>query len=93
MIRWAANYFSSLPPVFVDGSLYVIIAILTALIAVLGSDDAAKYIAAQTLFWMKAVTNCLNAAAIALKMFRSTQFAEHQEEKRKSNGNTQFLTK
>lgn len=90
MIKWAASYFASLPPVFVDGCLYIWIAILTALTAILGSDDAAKYISPEVLFWMKAVVNMCNAAAIALKMFRSTQYAEHVAEK-KSTGNTGFF--
>ena len=92
MIQRLADYLSKIPPVFVDGSLYVIIAVLASAIAFISSDDAAKYIEAGTLFWIKGIVTSLNAAAVALKMYRSTQYAEHREEKKK-NGHTAFFNK
>lgn len=77
---------------FIDGLLYVTIAVLTVIQASLSSDDAAKYIEAERLFFAKMWIGAGNAAAVAAKMYRSTQFAEHQAEKKK-NGNTQFLNR
>lgn len=68
----------------IDAITYVGIALLTAFTAFLGSDDAAKYIDAQTLFWMKGATNWLNGGLIALKMFRSETYSNWKLSK---NGN------
>lgn len=84
MIRYLHSYFSSIPPVFIDGLLYVWIAILTFLTTQIGSDDASKYIEAQTLFWLKTSIGTVSAAVVALKMFRSTSYADHQQEKKRT---------
>lgn len=92
MLRAAANYFASVPAVFTDGLLYVLIAVLAFAQTAMASDDAAKYIPAEMLFWTKMTLGIANAAVVAIKMYRSTQFAEHQAEKKK-NGHTQFLNR
>lgn len=92
MLKAAANYFASLPEVFTDGLLYVLIAVFAFAQTAVASDDAAKYIEAQTLFWTKMILGILNAAVVAIKMYRSTQFAEHRADKKK-NGHTQFLNR
>jgi hypothetical protein len=90
MLRYAQQYFASIPSVFMDGFLYVCIAALAAVTAFITSDDAAKYIAPEVLFWAKGLLAVLSSAVVAVKMFRSTSFAEHQEKKK--NG-TQFIVK
>lgn len=78
MIRAAANYFASIQPVFLDGLLYCLIALYTGMMNTLSTDEAAKYIAPEYLFWMRALVSWALAIVGAIKMFRSTSFAEHQ---------------
>ncbi len=92
MIRGMHQYFNSIPAVFIDGTLYVSVGLFTFLVAGFSSDDAAKWISAHTLFWLKLSVGAVGNIALNLKMFRSTTFAEHQELKKKS-GDTGFITK
>ena len=71
----------SIPAVFIDGTLYVALALLTFLTGYFGSDEAAKWISAATLFWVKGILGAASATALAIKLFRSTAFADHQAEK------------
>jgi uncharacterized membrane protein len=87
MIRWLSNYFQGVSPAFVDGALYVAIAFVGAIAAAMSSDEAAKFISATVLFWARTFFQSVAAALLALKMFRSTSFAEHVEQKKK-NGDT-----
>jgi hypothetical protein len=91
MINWLSNYFRTSPQVIVDGLLYVLIAFFGAMIASFNSDEAAKWIAPWLLFWCRSVSTWISAALLALKMFRSTAFAEHVAEKK--SGNTTYFTK
>lgn len=90
MIVRFAKYLSQLPPVFVDGFLYVMVQTLTVLSTQFGTDEAAKYIEPTLLFWIKIVIGELAAGFLALKMFRSTTFAEHRASK---TGDTNFLAR
>jgi hypothetical protein len=81
MIRAAASYFAAVPTVWIDGTLYVCIALLTFVNGYIGTDEAAKYIAPAALFWGKFAVGSLSASALAVKLFRSTAFADHQAEK------------
>lgn len=92
MLKRTQEYFASIPPVFIDGLLYVWISVLTFISTQFSSDDAAKYISPLALFWLKFLIGSLSAAIISIKMFRSTSFAEHQEEKKKT-GQTEFINK
>lgn len=92
MIKRAQQYFSTIPPVFIDGMLYVWIAVLTFIATQFSSDDAEKYVAPQVLFWFKMGLGATSTALVSLKMFRSTAYSDHQEEKKK-NGNTEFINK
>jgi|ERR1044071_10006759 hypothetical protein len=65
-----------LQPVAIDGWTYVLIAFFGAWAAALSTDEAAKYIAPVCLFWMRSVCASLSASLLALKMFRSTAYAE-----------------
>lgn len=77
MIRRVAVYFLSIPPVFTDGALYVSIAVFGFLLSQLGSEEALKYISAANLFWTKLIFGTFLAGFTALKMFRSTSYADH----------------
>ena len=82
MFKITHKYFSTIPSVFIDGLLFVAIALFTSLSASVSSDEAAKYIDAQTLFWFKMFLSASAATVLALKMYRSTTFSEHQEVKK-----------
>jgi hypothetical protein len=81
MIRKLADYFAGVPPAFIDGALYVAIAFFGAWAAGLGNDEAAKYVQDETLFWARNSCGSITAALLALKMYRSTAYAEHVREK------------
>jgi hypothetical protein len=82
MLRAIQNYFSTVKPMYVDGALYVGIAFFAALSAMFGSDEAAKYIAPETLFWTRGFCSVVAATLLALKMYRSTGFADHLAEQK-----------
>lgn len=60
-----------------DGIIYVLVQMLTVLSTQFGTDEAAKYIAPTELFWIKIVIGEVAAGCLAIKMFRSTTFADH----------------
>lgn len=91
MLRYVAKYLGSIPPVFLDGALYFMIAVDGAFLATLSSDEAVKYIGAALLFWIKMILSSLNAGLLAIRMFRSTSYADHKEAK-KLSGETVFFT-
>lgn len=78
MLAAIQKYFTSVSPVFMDGALYINIALFQALTAAFSSDEAAKYIEPESLFWVRTFCGVNSAWLLALKMFRSTAFAEHQ---------------
>jgi hypothetical protein len=63
---------------YIDGVLYVCIAVFTFLQTQFGGDEAAKYITPVDLFWLKLVVGALAAGALALKLYRSTAFADNK---------------
>lgn len=67
---------SALRSVHVDGALYVAIGFLTALLVCLSTDGAAKNVSAPILWWLQTVAESANGGLLALKMFRSTSFAD-----------------
>jgi hypothetical protein len=60
----------------IDGWLYVLIALCTASSACLATDEAAKYIVPATLWYARSIAGILGAGFLALKMYRSTTFAD-----------------
>ncbi len=90
MIAYMQRYFSAIPPVFLDGLLYALIALNTGIMNSLSTDEAAKYLDPTTLFWSRSIVSWMLAVVGAIKMFRSTSFSEHQAAK-KANG-TGFYT-
>lgn len=82
MIKGLATYLSTVPSVFIDGLTYVAIAFFGAWGVAFSSDEAAKFLDAFLLFWLKAACASLSGSLLALKMYRSTQFADHQQAKK-----------
>lgn len=66
--------------VWIDGTLYVCIAMFLALQTTFSSEEAYSYVNPYALFWLKAVLGTLGAGAGALKMFRSTTFSDSKDE-------------
>lgn len=83
MIKALQKYLYSLPPVFIDGILYAMIAWFTFNQSYLGGDEAAKWIEPETKFWINWVIGSGATVFAAIKMFRSTTFAEHQAQQSK----------
>ncbi len=82
MILYLQKYFGSVSPMWTDGLLYVCIALFGAATAAFGSDEAAKYIEPEALFWLRTSCGIISAGLLSLKMFRSTSFSEHLEAKK-----------
>lgn len=89
MIQYLANYFKRVPPMFIDGLLYLLIGWFTFNQAYFGGDEAAKYIQPETKFWINWLIGSGAVICTSIKMFRSTAFAEHKQ----STGQTNFITK
>lgn len=85
MIKATANYLASISPVFIDGVLFCSIAWFIFSQSYLGGDEAAKWIAPKTKFWLNFWIGSGGAVSGALKMFRSTAYGDHQRDK-KENG-------
>lgn len=71
----------SIPSVWIDGSTYILLAVFMFLQNHFSSDDAAKFIAPQTLFIVKGVVGAFSAMFLALKLFRSTAFSDSKTDK------------
>jgi hypothetical protein len=83
MIAAIQKYFTSVPPMFIDGTLYALIAWFTFNQAYFGGDEAAKYIEPETKFWLNWVIGSSASLFAAIKMFRSTSYSEHLAEVKK----------
>lgn len=66
--------------VFVDGSLWVLIALFTAMQGMLTGEESYKYASPTVLFWTKFTIASMAASCGALKAFRSTSYAHHIED-------------
>ncbi len=84
MLRYIQGYFSTITPMYVDGALYVSIAIFGFLSTVFGGDEAAKYVNPEAVFWIKTTIGTFSAGLLALKLYRSTAFADHLADKKQS---------
>lgn len=67
--------------VLIDGSLYAGIAAFGAAQAAFAGDEAAKYIAPETLFKVRTICQVGWQTLLAVKLYRSTGFAKHQQDK------------
>ena len=59
-----------------DGYLYATIAVAGSIAASLSTDEAFNLFQGPKLFWGKAICGCIGAGALAVKMYRSTTFAQ-----------------
>lgn len=90
-------------PVTLDGWIYIVLAVCTAMAATFSSDEAAHYVIPLLLFVLKSITSWTAAGALALKLYRSTAFADYktamngnyqkQNEPKLKTGNTEIITK
>ena len=69
--------------ILTDGILYLLIALFGAGIASFTSDEASIYVNGELRFWLTEIFKWGLALVTALKIFRSTAFAEYQVEKAK----------
>lgn len=80
-----------------DATLFVFLSTLPIIVAMFASDEAGKYLSAETLFWIKNSLAALGAAVGSVKAFRSLSFANHLHQKQLKNGNgnggTELLNK
>ena len=93
MIRSVATYLGSIPPVFIDGLLTVLVLWFLFNQSYFGGDEAAKYLSPVAKFWLNWAVGSGAVMTGGLKSFRSTQYADHQKEKRESSGHTETFTK
>lgn len=82
MILWILKRYAGVKPVVIDGILYVLIAVFGSFIACITSDEAYKYINPYFIFYSKTVAEMGLAGASALKMFRSTSYSDHLDDKK-----------
>jgi len=85
----------AMPPVAIDGALYVLIAYFGAASAALSTDEAAKHVTEHWLFWIRVFHNVGGAMTLALKMFRSTAFSDSKPKTLVTNsaGETELVSK
>lgn len=75
-----------------DALLYVFLAICQFWQQIFGGDDAPKFLTPAQLFWTKAAVGTLAAGLLALKLYRSTGFADYKAKKNGSgHTNPPFL--
>lgn len=80
-LRVWVKYFSDVPPVFVDGLLYVIVAVCGAYLTAMGSSDAYKYCDAYFIWYSTLFVGLILQGANALRTFRSKSYSEHVDQK------------
>lgn len=72
------QWLTSVKPVVVDGLLYVVIAFFTSLVGLLAQDEAYKWLNPYLVYFGKTFGTLMLATATALKMFRSSSYADHR---------------
>ena len=93
-IQKLVEYFKSMaevPPMFIDGLLFVMMAFLTAIAMRLASDDAAKYIEPKTLWWLVTWLGASIQGLQAFKMYRSEGYARHRAKLELKDTDTQRI--
>lgn len=76
------KYLSDIPAIVIDGALYTALAMVLFLQNQFASDEAGKFISLEWLFYIKTVVGVFAAGLLAVKLFRSTAFAEHKQQKK-----------
>ena len=74
------EYFSGISPVWIDGTLYVLLALFGAIELTFNSEDIYKYFNYVTaIYWIKHTVGWLIALITAIKMFRDKSFKYLQD--------------
>lgn len=79
MMRTFQAYLQRKPPLskaYLDGWLYVSLAFFQGTTQAMGSDEAAKWVAPELLFWIRTFAGLIAASLLALKMFLSTSYGD-----------------
>lgn len=77
------TWVSRIPAVWIDGTLYVLIAVQVFCLTYLSSDEAAKWIEPETKFWTIFAIALAGVVFGSIKTFRSTSLSDHRA---KTNG-------
>lgn len=95
MLHRIQIYFAGVKPVFIDGGLYVMLAFLGAILITFSNDDIYKYSPMSNyrawptfVHWTKSIDEWMIAVFTALKMFRSTAYADHLNDKQMAKDGT-----
>lgn len=70
--------YMSIPSIFIDGAIVMLIAMLTTLATAFSGEEAYKYVSPALLFWAKVMTGVVANGLVALQSFRSKIFADYQ---------------
>lgn len=76
----------------IDAILFVFLSTLPVIVAMFASDEAAKYLSPEALFWIKNGLGALGAAIGSIKCFRSLSFANHLNQKNIDEGKESIFT-
>lgn len=82
MLKALQRYFSGVSPVYLNGSIAVCIAVLTALNMSFATDESAKYINPELRFWLLISIGSIIQGLHALSKFRDDSYGKHVEVKR-----------
>lgn len=67
-----------------DASLYLAMLLLTGIAGILATDEAAKWIDAQTLWFLRSGVTLADAVVTGMKAFTSRGFADWLEKKKQA---------
>lgn len=67
---------SAVKPVHIDGGLYALMGGLSAFIACMSTEGAAKHVAPDLLWWLQTVAEVADGVVLSIKMYRSTGYAD-----------------
>lgn len=77
-LRWVIG---DITPTQLEGLLYTAIGVSTANLGILTGDEVWKYLNAYAVFYLKWATILFNSLVVALKLFRSTSYADQLKAK------------
>lgn len=63
-------------PVHIDGGLYALMGGLSAFIACMSTEGAAKHVGPDLLWWLQTMAEVADGVVLSIKMYRSTGYAD-----------------